>query len=110
MTTAKLAANAVTTAKLAAHLSQTQASALTPSGTTETVDFDNGEKQILDLSSASGNVTLTLSNPQTGGQYRIKVIQGGTARTLVWPAAVLWPQGEEPSQHHLVNTTNMVWL
>ena len=32
---------------------------LIPTGTTETIDFDNGNIQILDLGSATGNVTLT---------------------------------------------------
>lgn len=65
----------------------------TPSGTTQTIDWDNGNVQVLDLGSASGNVTLTLSNPEVGGTYTLKIIQGATARTLVWPAAVLWPGG-----------------
>lgn len=110
VTTAKLADGAVTNAKLGAHLGQTEASTLTPSGTTETVDFDNGNKQTLDLSSASGGVTVTLSNPLSGGQYRIKIVQGGTVRAVTWPATVKWPQGEEPTQFHDANTTNLVVL
>lgn len=64
-----------------------------PSGTTETIDWDTGNFGVLDLGSASGNVTLTLSNPNAGAFYFMKIIQGATARTLVWPANVLWPGG-----------------
>ena len=63
---------------------------LIPTGTTETIDFDNGNLQILDLGSATGNVTLTYSNPIAGATYYLKVIQGVTSRTLVYPAIVKW--------------------
>lgn len=67
---------------------------LTPSGTAQTVDWNDGNGQILDLGSASGSpVVLTLSNPLAGASYVIKIIQGATARTLTWPAAVLWQGG-----------------
>ncbi len=67
---------------------------LTPTGTTQTVDFDNGNGQIIDLESATGDVTLTLSNPKAGASYVIKVIQDSTTpRDLVWPASVLWSDG-----------------
>jgi len=102
--------DAITTAKLAPNIGFTKAATLTPAGTTQTIDFDNGNHQTLDLSSASGNVTLTLSNPQTGGRYFVNVVQGGTKRTLTWPAAVKFPEGEEPSQFMTVSSTNGVWL
>lgn len=110
VTAAKMAANTIGVGQLSKNLGLTQAATLTPVGTTETIDFDNGNKQILDLSSATGTVTLTLSNPISSANYRIKIIQGATLRTLVWPAAVKWPQGEEPSQYHEVSTTNVVRL
>ena len=71
----------------------TLAATLTPAGTTQTIDLSTGNMQVLNLGSASGNVTLTLSNPVAGGSYAIKIVQGATARTLVWPAAVKWPSG-----------------
>lgn len=73
-----------------------------PSGTTLELDFATGRNQIVELSDASGNVTLTLSNPVEGTVYVIKVIQGATARNLVWPAAVLWAGGAPP----VISTTN----
>jgi hypothetical protein len=95
VTTLKLAANAVTSAKLALNLPLSQAAVATPAGTTQTLDFDTGMTQRLSLGLASGDVTLTLSNPQAGGLYRILIEQGATARDIIWPAAVKWPQGQK---------------
>jgi hypothetical protein len=110
VTAAKIANNTITAAQLSLNLGGNQAATMTPLATTQIIDFDTGNKQILDLSSATGSVTLTLSNPQSGADYRIEILQGGTVRTLVWPAAVIWPQGEEPSQYHEASTTNVVTL
>ena len=40
---------------------------LVPTGTTETVNWEKGIRQIIDLESATGNVTLTLNDPKQGG-------------------------------------------
>jgi hypothetical protein len=45
----------ITTAKLANNMGRKVATTLTPAGTTETVNWDNGNVQKLDLGSASGN-------------------------------------------------------
>ncbi len=69
------------------------AAVLVPSGTTETIDWESGAGstiQLLDLSSATGDVTLTLSNPIEGALYEIIVIQGATPRQLIWPGSVTW--------------------
>jgi len=101
----------VTSAKLATNInSNKQAATLTPAGTTQTIDWNLGNKQILDLSSATGDVTLTLNNPQTAGQYRIKVIQGGTKRGLIWPAVVKFPGAFNPTDAHVINTDNIINL
>jgi hypothetical protein len=94
--TAGLVDNSITTAKLSKNYGYTQASTVTPAGTTQTLNFNDGNVQQLDLSSATGNVTLTLSNPATGSIYYIWVTQGATFRDLVWPAAVKWPQAQAP--------------
>jgi len=104
-----IADGAVTAAKLANNIALKQQS-LAPAGTTQDIDWDDGSKVILDLSSASGDVTLTLSDPIEGGIYRIIFTQGGTKRTLIWPAAVLWQGGEEPSQHSSINSSNIIYL
>ena len=70
---------------------------LIPTGTTQTIDWDNGNSVVLDLDSATGSVTLTLSNPVAGASYIIEVVQGDTtARDLVYPANVTFPDGSAP--------------
>ena len=66
---------------------------MVPAGTTQTIDWSQGNLQIVDISSATGNVTLTLSNHVAGAAYGVKIMQGANARNLVWPAAVKWPAG-----------------
>jgi len=83
---------------------------LQPAGTTETIDFDLGGKVILDLTVTTGDVTLTLNNPIEGADYRIKVLQHATKRTITWPASVKWPQGEEPSQYSENSWVDVVYL
>lgn len=83
---------------------------LTPTGTTQAIDFDSGGMIDLNLGSASGNVTVTFANAQSGMTYTIKIIQGATARVVTWPSGILWEGGEEATQHHNINTTNLVWL
>jgi len=56
---------------------------LTPSGTSQTIDWDEGNSVSVDLGSATGDVTLTLNNGQPGGSYIIEVIQASTARNLI---------------------------
>jgi hypothetical protein len=57
-----------------------------PTGTTATIDFASGNYALISLASATGNVTLTLQNPVAGQLFFIEVTQGGTARTLIFPA------------------------
>lgn len=93
--TGGIADGAVTASKLATNIGGNIAATLTPSGTSQTIDFDNGNIQKVDLGSATGDVTLTLSNPVPGARYTVFVIQGATARDLVFPASVKWPQGQQ---------------
>jgi len=72
----------------------------TPTGTTQTVNTATGNVFTLDLGSASGNVTLTFSNPPTSGTaygMTLKVIQASTARTITWPTSVDWPAATAPT-------------
>lgn len=91
--TAGITDNGITSAKLAHNIGFEQAATLTPAGTAQTVDFDNGTIQTVDLGSATGDVTLTLSNPIQGAYYLMFFVQGATPRALTWPATVKWPQG-----------------
>lgn len=62
----------------------------TPSGTTQTITFtQNDQLAILDLGSATGDVTLTLSGMSAGGAYTIHIIQGATARNLIFPSGTI---------------------
>lgn len=70
---------------------------LTTAGTGIALDFALGPNKIFDVQGSSGNVTLTLSNPVSGQVYRIKGIQGSSARTLTWSPAVKWPAGVAPT-------------
>lgn len=73
---------------------------LRPSGSnpTQTINWNTGNAQILMLNSASLAVTASLSNPQAGASYVIKVIQHDTSFINVnWPAAVKWPDGIAPT-------------
>jgi hypothetical protein len=83
---------------------------LLPVGMTQTIDWSNGSFQILDLDSATGDVTLTLDNPLSGALYRIKVIQGATPRDLIYPAAVKWPQGQKPILTQTNNAIDIIEL
>jgi hypothetical protein len=101
--TASYADASITSAKLVKHIAYGQAvAALTPSGTTQTVDLSLGNTQTINLGSASGNVTVGFSNQLAGGLYRLFLIQGAVARDIVWPASVKWPQG----QVAILSTTN----
>ena len=51
------------------------AATLTPTGTTQTVDLNNGSVVTIDLHSATGDVTLTVNNPRSGYFYWFKYIQ-----------------------------------
>lgn len=86
---------AVTTAKLSNNIGFKQnASTLTPTGTAQTINFNDGMIQKMTLASATGDVVLTLSNPTQGSYYKLFVTQGATPRSLIWPATVRWPQGQ----------------
>lgn len=70
---------------------------LTPGATTQTIDWDDGNLAVIDLAAASGDVTLTLNNPNAGGFYFVKIIQDASSGLdIVWPGSVLWPGGTTP--------------
>lgn len=63
------------------------------SGTSKTIDFNNGPAQLLTL---TGNVTLTLSNATAGGAYLLRLATGAGSFTVTWPGAVKWPNSTAP--------------
>jgi hypothetical protein len=64
-----------------------------PTGTTQTINWDQGNYQIIDLDSATGNVTLTFTNAKAGAVYSLQVIQGSVTRSLVYPGSIKWEGG-----------------
>lgn len=81
-----------------------------PDGTTETISFATNAINTLDLGSAPGDVTLTLTNPAAGARYTIFIIQGATARNVIWPASVKFPQGQAPILSSADNAVDKVEL
>jgi hypothetical protein len=66
---------------------------LTPTGTTQSINWNNGSIIDLVLSSATGNVTLTLLNAQNSSSYLIEVTNGATPRNLIFPIGTLQSNG-----------------
>jgi hypothetical protein len=63
------------------------------SGTAITIALNNGSSQAITL---TGNATFTLTNPQAGGIYILRLIQDGTGSRLVtWPS-IKWQGGTAP--------------
>lgn len=86
--------------------------ALTPSGTSQNIDWTLGNCFSLNLGSASGDVTLTFTAPAGGGisHLNIKLVQGATARDIEWPAAVKWEDGGEPTWNADTSKTRILSL
>ena len=70
------------------------ANTVTPSALSATIDWNNGNMQVLDLQTGGSINTLTINNPKAGASYFIKIIQGG-GNTITWPAAVIWAENDE---------------
>lgn len=65
------------------------------SGATPTVDWGNGQKQIITL---SANATFTFTAPLGGGSFLLRVVQDATgSRTATWPGTVKWAGGTAPT-------------
>jgi len=65
------------------------------SGSSKTVDWDNGNVQKLAL---TANCTLTLTHPKSGGRYLLLLAQDATGgRAVTWPGTVKWPGGAAPT-------------
>lgn len=79
---------------------------LSPSSSV-TVDWNSGNVNSLTLSSSQ--TTLTFSNPQAGGEYKLILNQDGTGgRTVVWPASVKWPSGVPPILSSAPNSIDLI--
>ena len=86
-------------------------SSLAPTGTTQAINWNDGNGQMLSLASATGNVTLTFTNPKAGAVYVLKVTQHATSfKNIVWPAAVKWSGGVLPTISAVANAVDTVVL
>lgn len=72
------------------------ATTLSPSGTTQTVDWATGASQKINAASTTGTLVLTFSNPVDGGRYVVKTL-GKTARVWTFPSSVKWAAGSAPT-------------
>jgi len=79
----------------------------TPSGTTQTIDWDTGSSHVLDIGSATGDVTVDFSNNKSGASYLVKVLQGSVARDITWDSVVVW-LGTEPTLTNDANGFNIL--
>lgn len=82
LTAPTIVSDVITTKQLA-----TPVTTLTPTGTTATINLALGSMFILDLSSATGDVTLTVQNLLAGTSCVLFVIQGATKRNLIFPTS-----------------------
>jgi hypothetical protein len=65
----------------------TPVTTLTPTGITQTINLALGNMFIIDLSSATGDVTLTIQNLLAGTSCVFFVRQGATKRNLIFPTS-----------------------
>jgi hypothetical protein len=83
----------------------------TPSLGNVTIDWTTSTFQTLDLSSLSGALTVSFTDPSGPSRLSIKLVQGATARDITWPAAVKWDDGDgEPTWSGDANKTRIISL
>jgi hypothetical protein len=67
-------------------------------GTAHTVDWARGDTQRLDLTGASGDVTVAFTNPTDGASYQLVVVRGGLGQDVAaWPSNIRWPGSTPPT-------------
>ena len=62
-------------------------------GTTQTVNWNSGQKQKTTITAATG---MTFTAPPGPCNLTLKIVNGG-AGVITWPASVDWPGGTEPT-------------
>jgi hypothetical protein len=69
-----------------------------PTGTSETLDWNEGNTHAVSLDAATGDVTLTFANSADGACLELLIVKDVTTEhDVVWPAGIRWPNGVVPS-------------
>lgn len=90
----------LTGAAFAPNFALVQAALITVTGNNQTltIDFANGNIHLVDLTAATGTLSVVLANPAPGADYKIFIRQPATALSFIWPIApaplVKWPQSQ----------------
>lgn len=94
-------------------LARAEGQALAPSGDTQSIDLSAANMIVLDVSDATDDVTLTLTNPVAGQIYIMRVDQGATARDLIFPSGTTQSlEGDntwEPSGDWSMDIITLIW-
>ena len=80
----------------------------TPTGTSQAINWSNGNVVILDLGSATGDVTLTMTSVKAGASCFIQIIQGSVSRNVVFPSAVKFAGETAPYTLAVTPTNNAI--
>lgn len=65
------------------------------SGTTKTIDWNNGQKQVVTM---TGNCTFSFSAPPGTASFILRLVQDATGgRTANWPSSVHWADNTKPT-------------
>jgi hypothetical protein len=99
-----LSGGSLNTASTAPNVCQTGEFDAGNSGTSITLNWNNGASQLVTLTGNLG--TLTLSNPVAGCTYRIEFVEDGTGgRTITFPASIKFENDTTPT---LITTADKV--
>ena len=95
--TAGIADASITSAKLAPNIALDEFSfSVTGASPTAAVNFNNGNIQFIDVTAATGTVTVTFSNQQVGAEYQLYFIRPNASLPTVFSSPIRWAQGVAP--------------
>jgi hypothetical protein len=102
----------LTGSSLAPNLGLVQAGVQTIVGNNQslTVDFNDGNIHLIDVTGATGTLGITLSNPVAGASYKLFFKNPATALLVTWPGSVKWPQSQAPIWTETLNSVDSVDL
>lgn len=66
---------------------------LSPTGATQTIDWNDGNVQTLNLGATASDVTVTMINAKATGSYVLRIMQGGNANNVIWANTTKWVGG-----------------